>query len=103
MVVRFGLLGLSFYSFEMLKKKLGLNSELINSEKLILDLKLKEEFLLENDFIVGDNLFRDNFVLSSYHKNDIRSWKRVRALLFLPVRGQRTRTNAKTKKKQHKK
>lgn len=103
MVVRFGLSGLGFYSFEILKKKLGLNSEFINSEKLILDLRLKEEFLLENDFIIGDNLFRDNFVLASYHKNDIRSWKRVRALLSLPVRGQRTRTNAKTKKKQSKK
>ena len=80
------------------KKYLGLNTYYLYKNPRT---SFKLEFLYKEESFLGENINLDEYF---YLQNDVfvGSWKNLRKKLGLPIRGQRTKTNAKTVKKRNK-
>lgn len=96
--------GGSFFYESVLKKFLGLNCstkylDVLSSRDLQYKILMKYYDIKRFELNVDDNFLRDKFILNSFEASDTSSWKAVRKKLHLPVRGQSTRTNARTGKK----
>ena len=90
--------GLNNYQINLICKKLGFSSNLKTS-KLTNDQITKLIKIIENDNIKITNDLKKEQIFNLQRLVEIKSYSGLRRIRGLPVRGQRTHTNAKTAKK----
>lgn len=90
--------GLSTFQINKLCKNLGILENLkLNSLNNFQKVKI-ENFLTKNKVLTGSDLIYKKKALKN-NLVEIKCYRGIRSLRGLPVRGQRTRSNAKTSKK----
>lgn len=93
--------GLGYFQAKFLCKKLGFSSNLKSSD-LSNDQIIKLTKLVENSGLKITNELKKSQIFNLKMLIDIKSYSGLRRIRGLPVRGQRTHTNAKTAKHQKK-
>lgn len=90
----------NIYAYKLkTRRKNNISSEIgLNKKKYFFELKLKHMLVLKKVKILHLNLEELNARSDSFSLK-LKSYKSFRNLLGYPSRGQRTKTNAKTKKK----
>ena len=86
--------GIGRVSSRKILKGVGINPNLRIS-KLSPEELNKIKKVIEQNYKVGDELKRE-IMMNIKRLKDIKSWRGIRHLKHLPVRGQRTRTNTRT-------